>query len=405
MVSRLRLLLTIAFGLAVLAACGTEQPPVTDFELSVTVEGTGTGTVTSSPAGIDVTTGTDTGAFAPGTVVTLTATPAAGSVFEGWEGACTGTEPTCAVTMSVARTVTATFQAEAADYVLAVGLDGSGTGRVTSDPAGIDLTTGATTATFASGTVVTLTATADDGSVFAGWGGACAGTSATCEVTMNAARSVTATFSIAATNGVTEVLSRIAEGANSAEEFRQASKVDANDYPVGWTYTSSSDLELGFDPSHAGQYVGLRFTGLEVPQGAQIISAVIEFTALAAGESGRNVQVNLQVGAEATDDAPAFAQDALGTPSFGLSGRTLTPTTSWTIPGGAENAWSAGLVYTSADVSPVVQAVVDRAGWQSGNAMVIVIFATDAEATAFRRAQQAGANGPALRIVYDTPAP
>ncbi|CAN5867248.1 hypothetical protein BH18ACT6_BH18ACT6_10000 [soil metagenome] len=54
--------------------------------------GTDTGTVTSSPTGINC--GTDcTEAYSNGTVVTLTATPAAGSTFAGWSGACTGTAP------------------------------------------------------------------------------------------------------------------------------------------------------------------------------------------------------------------------------------------------------------------------------------------------------------------------
>jgi subtilisin family serine protease len=70
---------------------------------------------------------------------------------------------------------------------------GTGTGTVTSSPAGIDC--GSTcTAAFNTGASVTLTATADSGSSFTGWsGGGCSGTG-TCQVTLNADTAVTATF-------------------------------------------------------------------------------------------------------------------------------------------------------------------------------------------------------------------
>jgi hypothetical protein len=96
---------------------GTNQT-VRDFEtldvgtssktLSVTRAGTGTGTVTSSPAGIDCGT-TCSYDFATGQSVTLTATAPAGSGFMGWSGDCSGTGKTCTVTMSAAKNVTATF--------------------------------------------------------------------------------------------------------------------------------------------------------------------------------------------------------------------------------------------------------------------------------------------------------
>ncbi|HEX3530599.1 MAG TPA: hypothetical protein VH988_26350, partial [Thermoanaerobaculia bacterium] len=75
--------------------------------LTVTKAGTGTGTVTSSPAGINC--GAACSAlFSGGTPVTLTATPAAGSLFLGWSGACSGTAG-CPLTMDGVKTATATF--------------------------------------------------------------------------------------------------------------------------------------------------------------------------------------------------------------------------------------------------------------------------------------------------------
>ncbi len=75
--------------------------------LTVTEAGDGTGTVTSSPAGINCPT-TCSANFASGTQVTLTPSPAEGSSFGGWSGACSGQGP-CVVTVTAAASVTATF--------------------------------------------------------------------------------------------------------------------------------------------------------------------------------------------------------------------------------------------------------------------------------------------------------
>jgi subtilisin family serine protease len=75
--------------------------------LCVTQTGTGSGSVSSSPAGIECGSSCST-TFAPGTQETLSATPAAGSTFAGWRGACTGTG-SCTVSPTTAASVTASF--------------------------------------------------------------------------------------------------------------------------------------------------------------------------------------------------------------------------------------------------------------------------------------------------------
>lgn len=82
---------------------------LTPKNLSLSLEGTGTGTVTSSPAGIDCGSACSA-AFPDASIVTLTATPAAGSDFAGWAGACAGTGG-CTVTMDADQTVVAAFDA------------------------------------------------------------------------------------------------------------------------------------------------------------------------------------------------------------------------------------------------------------------------------------------------------
>ena len=159
------------------------------YQLTVASVGNGTGTVTSAPAGISCG-GDCTEVYNANTVVTLTATPAGGSTFAGWAGGgCSGTG-TCTVTMNSATSVTATFTLNI--YQLTVAHAGAGTGTVTSAPAGINCGVDCTEV-YNANTVVTLTATPAVGSTFAGWTGACTG-KGTCQVTMNAARSVNATF-------------------------------------------------------------------------------------------------------------------------------------------------------------------------------------------------------------------
>jgi len=78
------------------------------FTLTVTKAGSGSVTVTSSPAGINC--GSDcTKIYAINTAVTLTATPGPGASFKEWGGACSGTSTTCTVTMNTSKSVTATF--------------------------------------------------------------------------------------------------------------------------------------------------------------------------------------------------------------------------------------------------------------------------------------------------------
>jgi hypothetical protein len=163
---------------------------IDSYTLTASKDGTGSGTVTSSPAGIIC--GADCSeSYIYDTSVTLTATPDTGSAFTGWSGVCTGTGA-CIIAMTAAKSVTATFAIDT--YALTASKDGTGSGTVTSSPVGI--TCGADCSeNYAYNTSVTLTATPAAGSTFTGWSGACTGTGA-CVVSMTAAKSVTATFTI-----------------------------------------------------------------------------------------------------------------------------------------------------------------------------------------------------------------
>ncbi len=165
---------------------------VTQGVVTLTVNKTGSGTVISNPAGINC--GSVCSAqFTRNTTVTLTATPDPGSTVSSWSGcdSVSSDQRQCTVTMTTNRTVTVTFSTTAT-FTLTVTV--SGNGSVSSSPSGINSCRGTCSASFAANTTVTLSASPDSGWSFSGWGGACSGTG-TCQVVMDANKSVTATFS------------------------------------------------------------------------------------------------------------------------------------------------------------------------------------------------------------------
>lgn len=158
--------------------------------LNVEKTGSGTGTVTSAPAGIDCG-GDCSDELDYATEITLNAVPGPNSLFTGWGGACSGTSD-CVVTMDEIREVTAGFALE--KRTLGVTRTGNGSGTVISQLAGVDCGEICEEIEFDHGTEVTLTANPAAGSEFSGWSGACSGTDATCQLTLDQARTVTADF-------------------------------------------------------------------------------------------------------------------------------------------------------------------------------------------------------------------
>jgi hypothetical protein len=161
----------------------------------VTVSTSGLGTVTSQPAGI-LCGRTCILELDAGTQVVLTATPDDGQRLESWGGACAGTSGNrCTLTMSEARTVSASFVAQTAN--LALSLTVSGQGTVNSQPVGLSCSggnSGNCSASFAPGTQVVLSAVPAQGQVLQAWGGACSGSAGSCTVGMSEARQVSAQF-------------------------------------------------------------------------------------------------------------------------------------------------------------------------------------------------------------------
>ena len=161
--------------------------PLGNTALSVAWAGAGSGTIGSAPVGLSCSGPPCSASFPTGSRITLTAQAAAGSLFDGWNGACSGTGP-CTITLDSTPTLGATFSLAPRMLTASV----AGNGSITSSPPGIACP-GACSASFPANVAVTLTAAPGSGWFLKGWSGACSGTSA-CSVTMSAAASVSAIF-------------------------------------------------------------------------------------------------------------------------------------------------------------------------------------------------------------------
>jgi List-Bact-rpt repeat protein len=212
---------------APLSVTATFAPPETAYALAVSVEGAGS--VTSDIEGISCGSSC-TSSYGIGVTVRLTA---AGSNVS-WGGACSGGRASCAVTMNGPNVVTAAFEGKPLSRApLAVAVVGKGS--ISSEPAGVACGD-VCGALFPIGSGVTLTTTAAEGWIFAGWKGACTGVSKTCRAVLNAPKTAIATFVEAGTGyplavttaGQGSVRSRpagIACGATCASSFLAGSTI------------------------------------------------------------------------------------------------------------------------------------------------------------------------------------
>lgn len=152
----------------------------------------GFGYVASTPEAIDCGSSCEK-SFQFGTVLTLAATPFAGSKFLGWGGECSGSQE-CQVAMDSDRLIYVAFVPDSP--TLSVARAGSGTGLVyapgTSLDCGLDCT-----ASFTSGSDVTLVAVPDADTIFKGWNGDIPASCVhkdTCSVHLTQDRNITAIF-------------------------------------------------------------------------------------------------------------------------------------------------------------------------------------------------------------------
>ncbi|WP_246672998.1 RTX toxin [Mesorhizobium sp. B2-3-11] len=141
---------------------------------------------------------------------------------------------------------------------------------------------------------------------------------------------------------------------------------DVEEKGSGTIGTNISDLELGYDGS-TRQTVGLRFTGIDIPKGAIITSAYIQFQA----NEVKTGATSLLIQGDNTDNASPFTSAAFNVSSLPRT----TASTAWT-----PDPWTVvgehGLAERTPDLTAIVQEVVNRSGWVALNNMAFVISGT-----------------------------
>ncbi|HEX8459786.1 MAG TPA: alkaline phosphatase PhoX, partial [Segetibacter sp.] len=156
----------------------------------------------------------------------------------------------------------------------------------------------------------------------------------------------------------------VSTGTDDAEEA-----VPGGTGTVGAMDLTSSDLEIMLDGTKQ-QLIGLRFTGITIPQGAVISRAYIQFA-----NKGDKAPIagDAYITAQNADNGSTFTNTA-----FNITSRTqVADSVLW--PGSTSSTWGtaaagiAGAEQRTPDIKSVIQRVIDRAGWAAGNALVVML--------------------------------
>lgn len=186
----------------------------------------------------------------------------------------------------------------------------------------------------------------------------------------------------------------VAVEGQSALDVRVASSTDdAEESASGGVSRGSTDLELVLDGSDT-QVVGIRFVGVNVPRGARILGAHVQFKV----DETSSDATSLSIQGHAADNPPTFTSSSFSISSLprtaALASWSPAP---WTVVG------EAGSSQRTPDLSAVLQEIVDRPGWSSGNALVLVITGSGRRVAEAYEGDPAGA--PLLHVDYSASDP
>lgn len=149
---------------------------------------------------------------------------------------------------------------------------------------------------------------------------------------------------------------------------------------------TSSDLEFGRDA--VAQYVGMYWEFIDVPQGATIDEAYITFVANQVQTGVMTVRLH----GHAADTSTFFLLD--------VNNISSRPRTTAFVDWSPEDWTTIDAEYQSADISPIIQEIVDRAGWESGNHIAIISLPQDGNRRGAYSYNGDPTKAPTLTITY-----
>ena len=176
-----------------------------------------------------------------------------------------------------------------------------------------------------------------------------------------------------------------------SDEVRVNASTDDAEEEVanGSVSLTSSDLELIADGVD-DQLVGMRFNGVDVPNGATIINAYIQFEV----DEISTGTTSLSIVGEAADNAATFSSA-----TFNISSRTSTAASVAWAPPDWNTISDAGVDQRTPNLAPVIQEIIDRSGWSADNSLVLIVTGSGERTAESYNGESA--NAPLLHIDYE----
>lgn len=171
---------------------------------------------------------------------------------------------------------------------------------------------------------------------------------------------------------------------------------DAEQYESsGQMYMNSSDLELVYDGSSKGnQHVGMLFRNLNIPANATVTNAYIQFTTDETNSGSTSLAIKIQDSSNAPD---------ITSQSYNITSRSYySQSVAWN-PSSWSSVGASGTAQRTPDVKSLVQYVVNKSNWNSGNSMMFYISGTGERTAESYDGSSAGA--PKLVVTYSTGSP